>query len=273
MPNKIGIYIPSKGRSDRAWIKRGPLSSIPKSLRRTVTYVVSENEYDEYSNMLPSHVNLVSCPYDNNIGKVRQWILENAEHKYVLFSSDDLKFSKREGDKLLNVDKKMFVLMLDDIFEQLEKGYVHVGVSQRAFNRDDSKSYVINQRMNDFYAYNVKKVLKSGARFDRMPVMEDFDMTLTLLEKGYKNIILYKWAWAQRKSGDIGGCSSYRKSSVQASAARLLAQLHPGVVKIVEKESKVEWGGLGTKRTDVIISWKKAYRPRNKKPITSFFGA
>jgi len=38
----------------------------------------------------------------------------------------------------------------------------------------------------------------------------------------------------------------------------LLAELHPGLVKVVTKETKGAWGG-GT-RTDVVVQWKKALK-------------
>jgi hypothetical protein len=96
--------------------------------------------------------------------------------------------------------------------------------------------------------------------FDRLKVMEDFDFTLTLLENGGRNAVTLDYVWNQTGSNQPGGCSDYRTAEVQAKAAKELAKLHPGVVKVVEKEviGKTSWGGMKT-RTDVRIQWRKAY--------------
>jgi hypothetical protein len=41
------------------------------------------------------------------------------------------------------------------------------------------------------------------------------------------------------------------------SSAKGLAELHPGFVKVVRKETKGAWGG--GERVDVQIQWKKAW--------------
>jgi hypothetical protein len=98
---------------------------------------------------------------------------------------------------------------------------------------------------------------KEGVRFDRLPVMEDFDVALQLLRKGYPSLTLNNWVQDQSTSNAPGGCSTYRSLEVQAKGAKGLARLHPNVVKLVEKTTKGAWGG-GT-RTDVQVAWKKAY--------------
>jgi hypothetical protein len=90
-----------------------------------------------------------------------------------------------------------------------------------------------------------------------MKVMEDFDVALSLLTKGYENAIINTVAHNQKGSGAVGGCSVWRTPQVQAQAALKLAELYPGIVKVVEKTTKTAWGG-GT-RTDVTIQWKAAY--------------
>ena len=93
--------------------------------------------------------------------------------------------------------------------------------------------------------------------------MEDFDVTLSLLELGYPNRITYKYAWGQGRSGDDGGCSLYRTSEMQKNAAIRLAEFHPRTVKVVNKRSKTKWGGLDSEvRVDVIVNWKKAFKPK-----------
>jgi hypothetical protein len=163
--------------------------------------------------------------------------------------------------------------MINLLYKWLRDGFVHVGISSRNGNNRIEADYVDVARMNNAYAYDREAVLACGARFDRLKVMEDFDITLTLLEKGYPNRVTYEYAWGQRRSGDEGGCSLYRNDEMQREAALELARLHPGLVKIVEKESKEAWGGFeSSTRTDVNIQWKKAFErgSRTGKGIMEF---
>ena len=106
-------------------------------------------------------------------------------------------------------------------------------------------------------AYDKQKVLDTGAKFDRIDTKQDFDMTLQLLRKGYKNLVFYKYAHNQSGSNARGCCSVYRNPEMMDRCSNELAALHPDFVKVVEKYTKTSWGG-GI-RTDVRIAWKKAY--------------
>jgi hypothetical protein len=87
---------------------------------------------------------------------------------------------------------------------------------------------------------------------------EDFNMTLNLLRRGYKNLMLHRWVHNQAGgSGAVGGCNTYRKLEERDKTIYRLAELHPGLVQVVEKQTKTAWGGQ--KRLDVVVQWKKAY--------------
>ncbi len=260
LQNSMHIYIPSLSRADRQFT----VGNLPKSWRRRTHIVVTENEYDEYQEL---HGDMVISTPVTGIAETRQWILENAESRYVLFLDDDMSFSYRySGTKMKKSSPKEVKKMLSLLEEWLSEGFVHVGISARGGNNRVEAEYTEITRMNNSYAYNVEKYLKTGIRFDRLKVMEDFDVTLSLLEKGFPNRVTYQYAWGQRKSGDAGGCSLYRTAEVQKKAAHALSKLHPGLVKVIQKECKKVWTGIDSKyRTDVIISWKKAYKPKRQK--------
>ena len=266
------IAIPSHQR----WkmFEKGTISYIPKNLYGQTCIVVGEDEADEYHEVVPEGVT-VFCPNTKGIAQTRQWIMEKTielGYKYVLYLSDDLSFSYRnEEEKLKPAKKSHFVKMIDQLYDWLKQGYVHVGVSQRAFNHTTTGPYTEITRMNDVYAYEAAKVLEHGACFDNLPVMEDFDVTLTLLKKGEPNIVTHEYAWSQRKSGEEGGCSEYRTWKMQRDAAFALSNRHPGLVKVLTKKSKSQWEGVGSTRVDVNIYWKKAYKPKRTKNV-DFFG-
>jgi hypothetical protein len=88
--------------------------------------------------------------------------------------------------------------------------------------------------------------------------MEDFDVTLQLLTKGFSNFNISTIIQGQGSSNAAGGCSTYRDAQRQAEGAHGLAALHPEFVRVRTK--KTNWSGWGSaERTDVTISWKKAY--------------
>lgn len=260
MFDKLGIYIPSRGRNHI--IDKGSIAQLPKNVK--IYTVVPSTEKQGYEETVPDNITVLPTEA-TGIANVRQWILENAKEPYVLYVSDDVQFSHRnEEGKLKTSEKKHVKRMLKELCDLLDDGYVHVGVSQRAFNHVTTEEYMDVIRMNDVYAYRKDEVLESGARFDALPVMEDFDITLTLLELGFPNRVLYNYAWSQRKSGEQGGCSLYRTWKMQRDTAFALAKRHPGCVRIVVKKSKEKWESVGTNRVDVNINWKKAYRPKRK---------
>jgi hypothetical protein len=258
---KMKIYIPSKERAGS--IKT--LSFIPPERLPHTVIVVHDSEYSRYSHEYGK--GMVTPTPAQGIANVRQWVLEQAAATgdYALFLDDDMDFQWRDGDGGLHkagADKMEELFLLLESW--LDSGFVHVGVSQRAGNNRVEEPHIDIARMNNTYAYNAKAALAAGGVFNRLKVMEDFDMTLTLLRAGFPNRVSYDFCWSQGKSGAAGGCSSYRSFEVQREAAFALAKLHPGLVKVHGKQSKASWDGIGNCRADVVISWKKAYVPKMK---------
>jgi hypothetical protein len=147
--------------------------------------------------------------------------------------------------------------MFADINAQLDN-YVHVGVSGREGANYNTDEYDECVRMTRIMAYRADVLVDQDIRFDRVPVMQDFDVTLQLLRKGYPNRVLNWIVHNQNGSNTDGGCSLIRTDEVQAAAANRLAELHPGFVTVVKKQTKKAWGGK--ERTDVRIGWKSAYK-------------
>lgn len=269
--SNIAIYIPSAYREDRQYT----LKNLPIKWLRKTFLVVQNDNLSSYTANYGKLVRILACPL-KGIAPTRQWIMENAKEDHIIMISDDLNFSKRtDSGKLVKCDDEDTNDMLELLETWLIEGLVHVGVSQRAGNNNVEEEYIENTRMNDLYGYNRKIFLNSGVRWDRLPVMEDFDVTLSLLRLGYSNRVTYKYAWGQRKSGDSGGCSTYRTAKMQHESAAQLAKYHTGFVTIIRnKESKTTWENIGNERTDVVINWKAAYesfQASKRKPSKGFF--
>lgn len=255
--NGMTIYIPTSGRPTR----QVTLANIPNALLPMTKLVVPAREVESYAAAGIDKSRILPVSVDG-IGKTRQWVIANAKSRYVLFLDDDMDFCYRPdmssaklvtlkpGDK--NLDR-----MFQWCYDELEGGLVHVGISARQGNNHVEKETLDAKRMNNAYAYNVKALRKSGLRFDVLPLMEDFYVTLGLLVQGYANRVTYRWCWNQRGSNASGGCSGYRNAKMQTDAANRLKKAYPAFVKIIEKKSKAVWKGMEV-RTDVRIQWQQA---------------
>ena len=251
------LFIHTLGRPD----KQTTLAQLPDSLKADTILVVQEQEYASYSRRFPEMC--VPLPREiKRLSPTRQWIMDYAKEQgmdKIVMMDDDLTFAVRRDDttklhKATPEDVK-------DIFQWLKlqlDDYAHAGISAREGNNTVAEGRKEVGRMMRLLAYDVDAFHKEGIRFDRIDTKQDFDVTLQFLRKGMPNSIGYWAAHNQAGSNVAGGCSTYRDQEMMSRCSNELAELHPGFVKVVQKETKTSWGG-GV-RTDVVISWKKAYK-------------
>jgi glycosyltransferase involved in cell wall biosynthesis len=244
------VFVVTYGRAGRQVTWR----NLPPSIQQRATLLVDAAEAESHGGLpvtvLPQGL--------RGIGAVRQWAIDNAGDDKVLMMDDDLRFVVRRTDEPTKL-RQPEPGEIDDMFKQIEVYLDHfplVGVASREGANNCTDNMMKNTRVLRLLAYRTDVLTDLGIRFDRIPVMEDFDVALQLLRAGHENIVLNLWAHNQEGSGKEGGCSTYRTMEMQAQAARRLAELHPGLVRVVEKETKTAWGG--GLRTDVQIYWKRA---------------
>jgi hypothetical protein len=231
--------------------------NLPAEIQRRASLVVQERErdlyYDDYPIIvLPDHI--------RKLADTRQYLFETREADRICILDDDLDFAVRRTDdptKFREAEPKDVLDMFETIEGLLEIAYSIVGVAAREGANRNIAPYLYRTRQMRIHAINVQTYRRLGIRFDRVEVMEDFDVTLQFLEAGYSNVVLNNYVTNQRGSNTEGGCSHYRTLECQEAAANRLAELHPGIVKVVKKKTKTSWGGQ--ERTDVIVGWKKAY--------------
>lgn len=252
MLDDVQIVIPSSGRPTR----QITLTSFPWGINVYVAMPV-----DEVDNYVAANNVIRELPVPNRIkgiSKTRQWLMENCKHRYLLMLDDDMVFFHRPNMKSPKLLKLKHIDVLLAAWHSYMNEFAHVGLSARQGNNNEVKEIATCRRMFNAYMYDMKVINKVNPVLGRLPVMEDFDLTLQLLRAGYPNGMIYKWCWNQSGSNAEGGCSQYRTNKMQAAAARKLAELHPGFVKVVEKQSK-NWQGMET-RLDVRVQWAKAYK-------------
>ena len=249
------IYIPSLGRATSLKVHLYIPSDIP------ATVLVSRKEIRQYRKNYPE-LDFVVCPYDR-IAQRKQWALENSHDDIVMFVDDDLKFFSRpdsNSPKLVNlldsprVQRRMW-RMVRRAFET----FPMVGISHRAGNNHIMTPYRDCTKLNACWGVDRRVLFKEGIRIDTTDLMEDFQVCLSLLTRGYKNRSYFRWAWDQWGTGSNapGGCSTWRTPEIQAENARKLHALFPDYVSLVEKNAKKGW--YGHPRLDVRIQWRKAY--------------
>ena len=252
------IAIPSTKRSK----KQMTYNNLTPVLRAMTVIVVPEDEFDTYRRRLPE-ANIKGIPV-RGIGHTRQWILEYAAKHgdgKVIMMDDDLKFNTRRTDdptKFLPPTPEAVNAMVRRVYDLLDD-YVHASIAVRQGANRKTAPTLYNERMLRVLAFNARKVLDIGVDYGRLEVMEDFDVTLTLLRKGYGCAIVNDYVQDQSASNAPGGCSTYRDFEMQARSAERLAELHAPFVRVVEKKTPA-WGKFGGgMRKDVIVQWKRAY--------------
>ena len=268
------IAIPSCGRPD--WKKQVTLRNfVDMKCSRPVVLCIPDDKDEgrKYRNRVLSTIDdriNISVEYVpetyNGISLTRKWMLTELAAKrherYILMLDDDMDFCYRPDmrvDDLETIqDLERFNAMFELLGQWLAEGFVHIGIGARQGSNHVSTPYRDVARMMNAYAYDTLKLQELNVELGRLPVMEDFDLTLQLLRKGYPNRVSYQYVWNQRGSGAEGGCSSYRTSEMQMNAALKLKEYHPNYVSVVTKKAGSVWKDM-EERGDVVIQWQKAY--------------
>lgn len=265
------IFIPTMGRvqSQKTWDR------IPKSLHKNTFLVCPRDEVVQH---LALGRQVTCCP-EKGIAKTRQWLLDPEGYggeKFVM-TDDDHYFFRRIDPNLGSLRKCDDSDMLE-MFERIERlldRYPMVGVAARqgsdaflGLRKDARKNYEIepglalNKRTCNLYGVRADILNREGIRFDAVPLMEDMNVTLSLIARGYDTALITEFAWNQEHSGTKGGCSSYRNFELQKEAALKLAKLHRPFVTVVKKTSKdkddLNWKSVGKTRYDVRVDWTGA---------------
>jgi hypothetical protein len=259
----MSVVIPSKGRMGAQYT----IGNLPEDWCERVHLVVDESDACEVPQYdLRGATVHVHPPDIDTIAKKRQWIVENHARfgsPKIVMLDDDLKFSvRRPGgdytslfkptDEELSVAFYTLELYLDT--------YVHAGWSMRQGNNQCEDDTVENARMCFALGYRcdwIMQMVENGfVEMNRVSVREDMDMTLQLLRAGRPNHVDFTVAVDQVKGfAAPGGCTDERTLEVSDAEALRLAELHPGLVRVVDKEYEGS-----PMRKEVVVSWKKAFK-------------
>jgi hypothetical protein len=235
-------------------------------LNKKCFLVINPGEYKSYERWKKDVVEILEVPVEvePHIGAVRQWVIQRfLEHGTfnLCLLDDDLRFYRRKSENDWHLQKAEPQDM-QDMFRWMEQALTRdqmcgqVGISPREGNNRWRGKVQENTRIMRCMAFNLPRLGEAGVKFNTM-LMEDFDISLQLLTKGYRNELNTYYAQNQEGSNKEGGCSTYRTPETQAESALQLKEHFPDFVTTVERKTKVAWGW--GKRIDVRIQWKKAY--------------
>jgi len=255
------IYIPTYNRADIPLA--GTLKGWPKDY--PVHVVVRKTQIEPYERLL-ERLGLEGASIlpigEDGIANTRNAILRHAGDSKFAMIDDDLGMLIRRSDhdwKLRGPTHAEFIVMMKEMEKYLDD-VAHVAISCREGNNRILEDHVENNRGIRLVAYRGDVLRWKNLRYDTsLEGREDLDMTLRLMEKGYKNIVLYKYAQGQKGSNTTGGLngSDARKDEAMERTAKLLQEKHKGFVRARTKMTKTAWGG-GV-RWDVTCYWKRAF--------------
>lgn len=262
------IFIPTRGRVPLQFTWK----NLPDALRQHATLVCPAEEVAEHQ----ARGRTATARPDVPLSAVRQWIVTDLarQDEPVIMLDDDLAFFVRatpERHNLIPADDEATVRIFERLYEHVESGmFAHAGLSPRQFNNTNfPHTEIRTMRMNAVHCVDPEIIAKEGIRYDDVDLMEDYHVALSLMKKGYDNIVITDAAWDQtRGSGADGGFAMTRTKERQSAAAHKLAELHPDCVKVVKKNPKTGQGEVwGGERDDVKISWAVALRNGKYRPL------
>lgn len=207
------------------------------------------------------------------INNVRQWIVEHCSDDKILMIDDDLSFFRRTSleDFTLRPCFDNEILEIIEWIDHKLDDYAHVSISARTQNFQTTSRLLQHNSLElelvrPWRIYGFRKDIILGEQLDfhaglEVNTMDDFHMTLQLLELGYPNLVWFQYAHEQRGSNSAGGASTYRDLELLKVCADNLKAKHPGIVETVQRKTINSWGGTPKNpvyRTDVRIQWMKA---------------
>jgi hypothetical protein len=267
------IVIPTKARTDIQFTATQLITAdAPENF--DCYMVVPCDEWPQYESWVSKGFKII--PTDaHGISNVRQFIMEKCkvEDNKIIMMDDDLRFFHRpmiSDVSLFQATGQQIHEMIEWINDQLEN-FAHVSIPARTQNfqltsrLERANSFEL-KTVRPYRIYAYRKDIFTGEELNfnagmKINTMDDFHMTLELLELGYPNIVSCQWAHDQCTSNSRGGCSTYRDLELLKQSALNLKEKHLRSVTVVPKTTRSSWGGTNDNpvtRTDVRIQWQKS---------------
>lgn len=246
------IAIPTLGRVNA----QVTIKQIPAELKAITHLCCPEQEFPDLQKY--GHP-IIKIPdgVAGRIGRTREYIQKQIQSEHLLFLDDDLTFQKRNSEKKLKkANPEDFLAFYMWAQSKMKLGYPLAGMSAAAGNNRSSEPEKELERMYAVNCVNVKFLNQNNIRWDEIDPIGDFNIAISCIKTGNKNIINYEWAHSSPPNAK-GGCSTYRNTENHKKSCMFLAEKHYPHVKIVKK-NKSSWKNMKD-RWDVKVQWKKIY--------------
>lgn len=243
------VYIPTKGRGIEKQFTYNKISEEDR-IKYNVKLLVETTEEGNYfrEKGVPAIVTHV-----NGIGPARQWAIDNSPHWKVMMLDDDLtNWSHRVDGRYLKGSDSIAIRNALSVVDSLLDSHAHAGIGHRQF-ANNKPLLDFNSRIMRALAYDRVALTREDIRIT-LPLMEDFELNLKLLTRGWTSANYYGVVQDQPSSNAPGGCRDMRTLELQEYSARELQRMFPEFVKL----KKVDGWDLGP-RWDVSVQWKKAF--------------
>ena len=265
MTSPLKIIITTFMRED----KQKAVFQIPELLHEHVYMFTREDRVEELRKYVPESIRIIGNPMDiDGIADIRQRCIDHPlVGKGKVWFIDDLATFGWRDDNMKQYNEmgteKWLALYLS--MNNMLDEYMQVGVSARGGNNHVTEDFKEVGRAYTTYGLRTDWMEREGIRFDGMyqlnkdvKLYEDYWITLSMLTKGFKNAIIYKYFFNYTHN-NTGGNSTFRTLELQEQAALELQKHFPKFVKIETKEGA--WGKMGMEnRKEVRISWLRAYQ-------------
>lgn len=282
------IVIPTYMREDN----QKCYDRMPSEIRK-MTYLVTHSGRAEILKQHQPSAKIVDLGKTDGIADVRQKILDHfapmadttmrASEKIMIIDDSCTFKMKNAENKLVDMTAADWFDMFQMVSDNLET-YPMVGISDQGGNNRVTEDVKEIGRAYSCYGLDMKALRDLGVRFDGMyqknneiKLYEDFYLILSLLTKGQKNALIYKYAF-NHPHGRKGGNSTIRTNELQKKCLLALQEEFPGLVELVKKEDPSWKAGLDDTddfRWEARIKWQEAYKQGLAGPVadlTSFFG-
>ena len=266
------IYIPTYKRTQQYLQKT--YYYMPEPFKEITYLVCPPEEIPKHQEYFPN-AKFIEQPSDvKTIAQKRAWLIRQCEKPKFLMIDDDMRFCIRVADPALrtkedpkylhvqeDINDPRLINFLHEFFDKLDE-YAHATITPRQNSHTVPYEVKWKELGRAVYALGFQtEVIRNKCELGRILTREDYDYTLQLLKQGYKNVIGCDVALNTAAYVGKGGTEDERTLDRANQDALKLQELHPGLVKLVNREYKT-----GTPdRLEPVIQWQKAYE-QSKKP-------
>jgi glycosyltransferase involved in cell wall biosynthesis len=225
------VAIPSKGRA-------GAVKTL-KVLPSASLYI-PESEERSYRGIYPD-ADIVTVPETvRGITNTRNWVLENADDRYVVFVDDDV---VGVGYWAIGIETKKRILLTQDELHQDWTRLFHVtdDLGYHLWGAETTGDYIAVHPHRPFiwHAYvtaSCMGVVNDGIRFDpEYPVKEDYELCLRCIKEDGGIVGARFLFWKNEHWAAKGGCGDYRTQGMEDEVIHKLMDTYPGYIKKITK--------------------------------------